>query len=104
MDAHQTHHDARERTSVPAKAFSPTRLALRIGRSRTLVEVASFAEASRIYAELRDRSGHDVNTMPEGRIYDAETNKLVANLSYNGKVWGRADRCVFDPFESEARA
>lgn len=35
--------------------------------------------------------------MPEGRIYEADT--LVARLSYNGKVWDRADRCVFDPFE-----
>ena len=82
----------------------PARLALRIGRSRHLVEVASFAEASTIYAELRDRSGRGASSMPEGRIYGAETGKPVASLSYNAKVWDRADRCLFDPFGSEARA
>ena len=72
------------------------RLALRIGRGRTLREVADYAEASRIYCELRDRSGLGVSRMPGGRIYDAET--LVASLSYNGRVWDAADRCVFDPY------
>jgi hypothetical protein len=75
------------------------RLALRIGRGRTLVEVADYAEASRIYSELRDRLGVGVSRMPEGLIYDAETTNLVATLSYNGKVWDRADRCIFDPYE-----
>jgi len=79
--------------------MNAARLALRLGRA--LVEVASFAEASRIFSELRDRSGHDVNTMPEGRIYDAETSKLVARLSYNGRVWS-GERCLFDPFGTEA--
>ena len=83
--------------------MTPARLALRIGRSRDLVEVASLAAASRLYAELRDRSGHDVNTMPEGRVYDAETSKLVASISYNGRIW-QGDRCVFDPFEARVGA
>jgi len=82
----------------------PARLGLRIGRTRQLVEVASFGEASLIYAALRDRSGHDVNSMPEGRIYDAATEKLVARLSYNGRVWDLAEQCVFDPFGSEVGA
>jgi hypothetical protein len=89
--------------TAPAQVTTPARLALRIGRSRNLVEVASLAEASRIYAELRDRTGRGASTMPEGRIYDAETCKLVANLSYNGRVW-QGDRCVYDPFEAEVRA
>lgn len=87
--------------SAPTEIATPTRLALRLGRSRTLVEVASYAEASRIYSELRDRAGHDVNTMPEGRVYDADTNQLVARLSYNGRVWA-GERCLFDPFGTEA--
>jgi hypothetical protein len=89
--------------NAPAKIATPARLALRIGRSRHLVEVEGYAEASRIYAELRDRSGRGASTMPEGRIYDAETGKPVASLSYNGKVWD-GGRCLFDPFEAEARA
>lgn len=78
---------------------TPARLALRIGRGRTLHEVADYAEASRIYCELRDRPGLGASRMPEGRIYDALTTKLVATLSYNGKVWDAADRCVFNPYE-----
>ena len=79
--------------------MSIARLGLRIGRSRTLQEVTDFAEASRIYSELRDRLGVGVSRMPEGRIYDAETTELVATLSYNGKVWDAAERCVFNPYE-----
>ena len=78
---------------------APARLALRIGRGRTLQEVVDYAEASRSYSALRDRSGLGASRMPEGRIYDAGTTKLVATLSYNGKVWDRADQCVFDPYE-----
>ncbi len=73
------------------------RLALGIGRSGNLVEVASFAEASRLYSELRDRSGLGVSRLPRARLYQG--SEQVAEISYNGKVWDRADRCVFDPFE-----
>lgn len=89
--------------TTPAQITTPTRLALRIGRSRNLVEVSSFAEASRLYSELRDRSGRGASSMPEGRIYDADTIELVASLSYNGRVW-HSDRCLFDPFGAEARS
>lgn len=81
----------------------PARLALRVGTSRTLLEVADLAEASRVYCELRDRSGLGASSMPEGRIYDARTTRLAATLSYNGRVWDAHDRCVFDPYEGEAR-
>lgn len=84
--------------------MTPARLALRIGRARRAVEVASLAEASRVYVELRDRSGLGASSMPEGRILDPDTGALVASLSYNGRVWDRDDRCVFDPFDAEARA
>jgi len=84
--------------------MTPARLALRIGRARRAVEVASLAEASRVYAELRDRSGLGASCMPEGRIHDAQTGTLVARLSYNGRAWDHDDRCVFDPFEAEVRA
>jgi hypothetical protein len=86
---------------TPAQVTMPTRLALRIGSSANLVEVASFAEASRLYSELRDRYGRGASSMPKGRIYDAETIELVASLSYNARVWD-GDRCLFDPFGAEA--
>ena len=89
--------------SVPTQVATPARLALRLGRSHTLVEVPSYAEASRLYAELRDRSGRGASSLPEARLYDADTNQLVARISYNGRVW-RGDRCLFDPFEAEVRA
>ncbi len=76
-----------------------TSLALRIGTRRLLVEVADLAEASRIYCELRDRSGLGVSRMPSGRVYDTQTTKLVATLSYNGKVWAADDCCLFNPYE-----
>ena len=82
--------------------MTPASLALRIGRTRRLVEVADFAEASRIYAELRDRSGLGVSKLPRARLYQGGVQ--VAEVSYNGRVWDRADRCVFDPFAAELHA
>jgi len=72
-------------------------LALRVGKSRTLVEVADYDEASRIYCELRERSGLGASRMPGARLYQGR--QVVAELSYNGKVWDRAGRCVFNPYE-----
>ncbi len=74
-----------------------THLALRIGQSRTLLEVVNYAEASRLYSALRDRSGLGVSRLPRARLYQG--SEQVAEISYNGKVWDRADRCVFDTFE-----
>ena len=79
----------------------PARLGLRIGLTRKLVEVESYAEASRLYSALRDRSCQGASRMPEGRIYDAATEKLVARVSYNGRIWA-GERCIFDPFGTEA--
>lgn len=76
-------------------ATHPARLALRIGQSRTLLEVADYAEASRVYAALRDRSGLGVSRLPRARLYRGD--EQVAEVSYNGRVW-EGDRCVFDPF------
>jgi len=93
--------------NAPAQALASdaqprsARLGLRIGRARKLVEVESYAEASRLYAALRDQSGYGASRMPEGRIYDAATNQLVARLSYNGRIWA-GERCIFDPFGTEA--
>ena len=78
-------------TTVPTQQGT---LGLRLGRSRTLIEVQSLAEASGIYQRLRDESGHGASTMPRGRVY--RDGKLVAEVSYNGRVW-QGDACVYDP-------
>ena len=69
-------------------------LGLRLGNARVLVEVGSYAEASALYARLRDEGGHGASTMPRGRLY--RDGRLVAEVSYNGRVW-QGDACVYDP-------
>ena len=78
-------------TTTPAAVGT---LCLRLGRSRTLVQVRDLAEASALYQRLRDESGHGASTMPRGRVY--RDGKLYAEVSYNGRVW-QGDACVFDP-------
>jgi hypothetical protein len=51
----------------------------RIG-NRLTAEVTDFAEASRVYAALRDASGEGASTFPVGRLPGHY-------ISYNGRVW-----------------
>ena len=81
-------------TGGPTVPAHQATLGLRLGRSRVLVEVGSYAEASALYARLRDEGGHGASTMPRGWIYHG--GKLVAEVSYNGRVW-QGDACVYDP-------
>ena len=83
-------------TTTPASTGS---LGVRLGRSRVLVEVGSYAEASALYARLRDEGGHGASTMPRGWIYHG--GKLVAEVSYNGRVW-QGEVCVYSPYGAEA--
>jgi hypothetical protein len=73
-------------------------LALRIGASPTLFAVTSYASASQIYCAMRERSGLGVSKLPRARLYRG--GKLVAEVSYNGRVW-EGERCVFDPYEGQ---
>jgi hypothetical protein len=57
---------------------------LKIG-SRMSVQVSGFAEASHVYAELRDASREGASTFPDGVVFDG--NRMVARVSYNAKVW-----------------
>jgi hypothetical protein len=57
---------------------------LKIG-SRMSVRVCGFAEASRVYADLRDASREGASTFPDGAIFDG--NRMIARVSYNAKVW-----------------
>jgi hypothetical protein len=54
------------------------------------VPVASFAEASRRWAQFRDAEGFGASGLKRdsGRLTDSKTGTLVAHVSYNGRVWG----------------
>ena len=71
-------------------------MTLRIGRRRP-IQVADYAEASRIYCELRDQLMVGASKLPEGKIFDAN-GRPAAKLSYNGRAWNAEGKCVYDPF------
>ena len=51
------------------------------------VEVESFTAASfavRKFIELNDYGSSD---FLGGEVYDSVTNKLIAKISYNGRIW-----------------
>ena len=58
-------------------------MTLTIGR-RLRARVATFAEASRIYSQLRDESGEGGSTFPTGRLTSGKAKYFV---SYNGRIW-----------------
>ena len=51
-----------------------------------LYHTVSLAHASEMYTAARDALGNGVSGTPEGEIVDVD-GKLVARISYNGKVW-----------------
>lgn len=57
---------------------------LTIGR-RLKTPVNSFEEASKVYSDYRDESGEGASTFQKGSIKLG--SKLVAEISYNGRVW-----------------
>jgi hypothetical protein len=57
---------------------------IQIGRRR--YQVDGLEQASRMYCTARDASGMGVSKVPEGKVVTAE-GKLVARISYNGRVW-----------------
>jgi hypothetical protein len=72
---------------------------LKIG-NRAAVEVASFEQASRIYAQYRDASLEGASTFPDGYILDGD--RIIARVSYNARVWPPAgwregQTPLFDP-------
>lgn len=61
-------------------------------------QVANFAEASALYAKLRDESGEGMRSWPDGIYYGCRQYRI----SYNGKVWdGPVDECelVYNPYK-----
>ena len=70
---------------------------LTIGKRRPM-SVASIAEASRLYARLRDKSGLGGSRFPDGRIMPGDLH-----VSYNARVWKdsksiKPEDLVFDPY------
>ena len=53
-------------------------------RRRTF-QVATLAEASRIYCEARDASGAGTRTFKDAYVKDGDA--VIARISYNGRVW-----------------
>lgn len=61
----------------------PRIMKLMIGRRQ--IPVSSFAQASSVYSQERDKSGLGGSKWPEGHIF--ERGALIARVSYNGRVW-----------------
>ena len=72
-----------------------TTLTLTIGRHE--YAVASVDEASKLYQQLRDRSGLGASKWRAGRLSNGMT------ISYNGRVW-RGETLVSEPAPYEWRA
>jgi hypothetical protein len=68
-------------------ADGPFALTTCFGRGRATTAVATLEDASRVFAELRDRSGVPSSRARDG-IVKARNGRVVAIVSYNGRVWG----------------
>ena len=49
------------------------------------IPVTDFAEASRVYSDMRDASGLGASRFRDGKI--VEGRKTIGRVSYNGRVW-----------------
>jgi hypothetical protein len=63
-------------------------LTMKFGRNTC--SVASYKEASLMFCLARDHSGLGASGTPTPLIYDG--GRLVAHVSYNGKVWPGSPR------------
>jgi hypothetical protein len=63
------------------------KLALRINADRNVTAVKDWAEASAIWAKMREEGGFGMSNMPNVTIIDLNTGMQVAYVSYNGRVW-----------------
>jgi hypothetical protein len=67
---------------------APTQeLAIRIGRSNHIHQVASFEEAVAIWEQYRDENGLGASESPKVTVIELLGFKTVATISYNGRVW-----------------
>jgi hypothetical protein len=67
---------------------------------KNAVEVGSLSEAStevRRFIEMNDLGSSD---FIGGEVYDSCTNKLIAKVSYNGRIWDTTGREI--PIHAES--
>jgi hypothetical protein len=67
-------------------------LALRFGKSRAVIAVASIAEASEKWCAYRDERGLGASESPRVTVIDTATGQTVAHISYNGRAWDDNDK------------
>lgn len=95
-----TNYGARPGLTVSAEGF-----ALRIGRTRVVLTVASFAEASRLFLNAqRAATERGCDMASDATLYDVAMTRKVARLSQNGKVWPlekwySGQQPLFDPYD-----
>lgn len=66
---------------------APFTLTTRFGRRRATTAVTSLEDASRVFAELRDRYDTPSSKADDGVVKDRDGH-TVAIVSYNARVWG----------------
>ena len=67
---------------------TPTKtMVLQVGEHR--YQVATFAQASRMFCIARDKNGEGASNTPSPKIVD-EAGAVIAHVSYNGRVWAGA--------------
>jgi hypothetical protein len=66
---------------------APLTLTTRFGRHRATTAVTSLEDASRVFAELRDRHETPSSRAADGVVTDRD-GRTVAIVTYNGRVWG----------------
>ena len=81
----------------------PDELQVRVATEQPCVR--DLAQASEVYRRARDLSGEGYSTFRDGVVHDA-AGKLVARISYNGKVWKPGKwrpglTPIYNPYESE---
>lgn len=57
-------------------------------------KVDTLAAASKLYGQLRDKSGKGSSSWPNGSV--SEAGEVVALISYNGNVWPNKEWAVGD--------
>lgn len=70
--------------------LKPSTLVMRFGKSRAVIGVVDFREASEKWCAYRDAGGLGASESPRVTVIDTATGKTVAHISYNGGIWNGA--------------
>lgn len=74
--------------TLSAQPATKQNLALRFGRSKSVIAVDSIKEASDAWCRLRDERNLGASESPASiTVVDTATGKTVARISYNGRAW-----------------